>query len=153
MENEQLNIIIEHLEKQDGNFVKLLENKSLVEAENLIKAYLEVSKKQYKTFITTLVVEEQKLKNELEKTNENLLQLNKKLPATINKTYHFDRNSRNELLLGAIGVIFFIVFGMISINHFRDNTDYKKDWGELMDKKMTTDQRLYLNSILKETND
>jgi len=150
MENQQLNIIIEHLEQQEEILSQFLKKKPLKEEKSLIYGYLETSKKYYHNFILCLTDKSDELKIELENTNENLLQLNRKLPVKINNTYHFDRNSRNELWLGAIGIIFFIVIGLVSINHFRDNTNYKKAWGELMDKKMTAEQRLYFNSILKE---
>ena len=77
-----------------------------------------------------------------------ILEASEKIPAEIHQTYKFDKDSRNQVWLTVIGILFFLSISIIIINHFNDNTNYKKAWEHILEKDLTVDQRTYFNSVL-----
>lgn len=147
MENAQLKTIIEYLENQDEKLNELLE-KSTSNNENLevntLNKKLTTLDKNYKEYMNGLVLFLEYLK--VVKTK--ILEASEKIPAEIHQTYKFDKDSRNQVWLTVIGILFFLSISIIIINHFNDNTNYKKAWEHILEKDLTVDQRTYFNSVL-----
>jgi len=151
MENTQLKTIIEYLEMQDEKLNKLLE-KSTSNNENLdvntLNKKLTTLDKNYKEYMKGLVLFLEYIKI----VKIKIIEASEKLPTEIHQTYKFDKDSRNQVWLTAIGILVVFSISIITINHFRDNTDYKKAWEHILEKDLTVDQRTYFNSVLDNSN-
>ena len=151
MENTQLKTIIEYLEMQDEKLNKLLE-KSTSNNENLdvntLNKKLTTLDKNYKEYMKGLVLFLEYIKI----VKIKIIEASEKLPTEIHQSYKFDTDSRNQVWLTAIGILVVFSISIITINHFRDNTDYKKAWEHILEKDLTVDQRTYFNSVLDNSN-
>ena len=74
-----------------------------------------------------------------------------KIPNEINRTYTFDKNSRNQVWLTVLGILFLFSISVIIINHVRDNTDYKKAWNRIYENNLTESQKTYFDSLLEDS--
>lgn len=147
MENTQLKTIIEYLETQDEKLNKLLE-KSTNNNENLdvntLNKKLTTLDKNYKEYMKGLVLFLEFLKI----VKVKIIEASEKIPTEIHQTYKFDKDSRNQVWLTVIGILVVFSISIIMINHFRDNTDYKKAWNRIYENNLTEDQKTYFNSLL-----
>ncbi len=147
MENTQLKTIIEFLEMQDEKLNKLLE-KSTSNNENLeintLNKKLTTLDKNYKEYMKGLVLFLEFLKI----VKIKIIEVTENIPTEIHQTYKFDKDSRNQVWLTVIGILVVFTLSIITINHFRDNTDYKKAWNRIYENNLTEDQKTYFNSLL-----
>lgn len=151
MENTQLKTIIEYLEMQDEKLNKLLEkstsNNENLEVNTLINK-LTTLDKNYKEYMKGLVLFLEFLKI----VKIKIIEASEKIPTVIHQTYKFDKDSRNQVWLTVIGILVVFSISIITINHFRDNTDYKKAWNRIYENNLTEDQKTYFNSLLDNSN-
>jgi hypothetical protein len=148
MENTQLKTIIEYLETQDEKLNTLLKNNGKTNINTLNESLISLDgtiKKHRVELVTILKF--------IKLTKDKIVNVSETIPPKIyHQTIKFDKDSRNQVWLTIIGIIFFLSISIIIINHFNDNTNYKKAWEHILEKDLTVDQRTYFNSVLDNSN-
>lgn len=148
MENTQLKTIIEYLETQDEKLNTLLKNNGKTNINTLNESLISLDGKIKRHRIELVTI----LKF-IKLTKDKIVNVSETIPPRIyHQTFKFDKDSRNQVWLTVIGILVVFSISIITINHFRDNTDYKKAWKHILEKDLTVDQRIYFNSVLDNSN-
>jgi len=145
-----LKLVIEQLEKLDVKLDKMSVNRKKyedyisIQKENMINHY-----HQYNKYYAAFVKESKLNTDTLNKSTDKINDLLEKLPVKHHKTFHFNKESRNQVLITIIGLAFIMVMSIGAVRHFKDNTDYKKAWNYILEQDLSIEQRGRMNTILE----
>ncbi len=153
MNNSIAKIIIEHLEDQK-EVLQIIKKSSKSQKNFEIFDRLVAEQKHmnecYDAFFRDVDGVSENLRDvekKLKGLNNEMFELNQKIPVKITHTHHFDKKSRNQVWLMVLGILLISTISIISINHYRDTTDYKKAW-EYIENNNPKEQK-YFDNVLK----
>jgi hypothetical protein len=88
------------------------------------------------------------------KISKQIKSISSQLPLQITKTYHFDRQSRNEIFMASIMVAFVFVMSIVTINYYKDHTNYKKAWIDLYESHEWDDRYIqHFDNVLRRNSE